>query len=50
MPAELMDYAGLYGDSTSAVMLTVTADGVLSTGNAPCTTTATAPSGTRTRW
>ena len=35
MPAELMDYAGLYGDSTSAVMLTVTADGVLSTGNAP---------------
>ena len=35
MPAGLMDYAGLYGDSTSAVMLTVTADGVLSTGNAP---------------
>ena len=35
MPAELMDYAGLYGDSTSAVMLTVTTDGVLSTGNAP---------------
>ena len=35
MPAELMDYAGWYGDSTSVANVTVTADGVLSTGNAP---------------
>ena len=51
MPAELMDYAGLYGDSTSAVMLTVTADGVLSTGNAPLYyySDGLLP-GTRTRW
>ena len=35
MPAELMDYAGIYGDSSSAAIVTVTADGVLSTGNTP---------------
>ena len=35
MPAELMDYAGLYGDSTSVANVTVTTDGVLSTGGAP---------------
>ena len=35
MPAELMDYAGLYGDSTSVSNVTVTTDGVLSTGGAP---------------
>ena len=35
MPAELMEYAGIYGDSSSAAIVTVTADGVLSTGNTP---------------
>ena len=35
MPAELMDYAGIYGDSASAANVTVTADGVLSTGGSP---------------
>ena len=35
MPPELMEYAGLYGDSTSSVKVTLTEDGVLSTGNAP---------------
>ena len=35
VPAELMDYVGLYGDSTQATPVTLTEDGVLSAGGSP---------------
>ena len=35
MPAELLAYAGWYGDSTSLAQVTLTADGVLTAGGSP---------------